>query len=85
MPTSPCGDTHRPDGPDGPDFPEWDSPGVERVRRVRGGPVLVRGPVRITSPDGRIVTSDRFVVAVCMCRRSGIYPLCDTSHRRRHP
>lgn len=62
-------------------YPEWNSPDVECLRRVRGGPVLVRGPVRICLPDGRVVTSDRFVVAVCMCRRSGIYPLCDTSHR----
>ncbi|MFE9913017.1 CDGSH iron-sulfur domain-containing protein [Streptomyces clavifer] len=27
--------------------------------------------------------SDRFVVAVCTCRRSRMYPWCDTSHRRR--
>jgi CDGSH-type Zn-finger protein len=26
---------------------------------------------------------DRFQVAVCTCRRSHRYPLCDTSHRRR--
>jgi CDGSH-type Zn-finger protein len=26
------------------------------------------------------------VVALCLCRRSSTYPLCDTSHRRRrHP
>lgn len=78
MPTNPRDDV---DLPECVDYPQWDSPVVERVRRVRGGPVLVRGPVRITLPDGRIVISDRFVVAVCMCRRSGIYPLCDTSHR----
>ncbi|MFI6224985.1 CDGSH iron-sulfur domain-containing protein [Nocardia salmonicida] len=28
---------------------------------------------------------DRFVVALCLCRRSSTYPLCDTSHRRRRP
>ncbi|WP_405393006.1 CDGSH iron-sulfur domain-containing protein [Streptomyces sp. NBC_01102] len=27
--------------------------------------------------------SNRFVVAVCTCRRSRMYPWCDTSHRRR--
>ncbi|MFC9593875.1 CDGSH iron-sulfur domain-containing protein [Streptomyces sp. NPDC056944] len=27
--------------------------------------------------------SDRFMVAVCTCRRSRTYPWCDTSHRRR--
>ncbi|QLY28766.1 CDGSH iron-sulfur domain-containing protein [Nocardia huaxiensis] len=33
--------------------------------------------------DGRIVRSDRCVVALCLCRRSARYPLCDTSHRKR--
>lgn len=53
------------------------------VRIVPSGPVLVEGPVRIELPDGRVVESDRFLVAVCTCRRSRDYPLCDTSHRRR--
>ncbi|GAA5022537.1 CDGSH iron-sulfur domain-containing protein [Actinopolymorpha pittospori] len=43
------------------------------------------GPVEVES-DGGTVYSDRFVVAICACRRSLIYPLCDTSHRtRRRP
>nr|WP_231964599.1 MULTISPECIES: CDGSH iron-sulfur domain-containing protein [unclassified Mycobacterium] len=33
-------------------------------------------------PDGDVVESDRFMVAICTCRRSADYPLCDTSHRR---
>jgi CDGSH-type Zn-finger protein len=53
------------------------------VRIVPGGPVMVEGPVRIEAPDGSIVESDRFMVAICTCRRSKNYPLCDTSHRRR--
>ncbi|MEU1486611.1 CDGSH iron-sulfur domain-containing protein [Streptomyces sp. NPDC005752] len=47
------------------------------------GPLLVEGPVEITCPDGSVAVSDRFAVAVCMCRRSRMYPWCDTSHRRR--
>uniref|UniRef100_UPI0030F39A95 CDGSH iron-sulfur domain-containing protein n=1 Tax=Streptomyces sp. GSL17-111 TaxID=3121596 RepID=UPI0030F39A95 len=47
------------------------------------GPLLVEGPVELTLPDGRTVRSERFMVAVCTCRRSRRYPLCDTSHRRR--
>lgn len=51
--------------------------------------MLVDGPVRIELEDGTAVESDRFMVAVCTCRRSKSYPLCDTSHRRvshqRHP
>lgn len=54
------------------------------VRVVPGGPVIVQGPVDIELPDGNTVCSDRFMVAICACRRSKIYPLCDTSHRRKH-
>ncbi len=54
-----------------------------RVRVVRGGPMLVEGPVEVTTDDGSVVRSDRFMVALCLCHRSGDYPLCDTSHRRR--
>ena len=53
------------------------------VRMVPSGPVMVQGPVRIEMPDGSVVESDRFVVAICTCRRSKAYPLCDTSHRCR--
>jgi CDGSH-type Zn-finger protein len=53
------------------------------VRVVPGGPVMVQGPVRIEMPDGGVVESDRFMVAICACRRSKNYPLCDTSHRKR--
>ncbi|OLF11903.1 Fe-S protein [Actinophytocola xanthii] len=54
-----------------------------RVRIETGGPVLVEGPVELTGDDGTTVTADRFLVAVCTCRRSKRYPLCDTSHRKR--
>ena len=53
------------------------------VRIVPSGPVMVQGPVRIEMPDGGVVESDRFMVAICTCRRSTAYPLCDTSHRCR--
>jgi CDGSH-type Zn-finger protein len=54
-----------------------------RVRIVPGGPLLVEGPVDIDGGDGTTVHCDRFVVAICACRRSKRYPLCDTSHRRK--
>ncbi|BBC36658.1 hypothetical protein SGFS_079520 [Streptomyces graminofaciens] len=60
----------------------------ERPRRVTidpGGPLLVEGPVEVVRDDGTVVTSRRFVVAVCTCRRSRTYPWCDTSHRDRGP
>jgi CDGSH-type Zn-finger protein len=54
-----------------------------RVFVDRDGPVLIEGPVELVAEDGTIVSSDRFVVAVCTCRRSRAYPWCDTSHRAR--
>ncbi|ULR50793.1 CDGSH iron-sulfur domain-containing protein [Streptomyces deccanensis] len=56
-----------------------------RVALQRPGPLLVEGPVEVVLEDGTTVSSDRFCVALCTCRRSRIYPWCDTSHRRRAP
>jgi CDGSH-type Zn-finger protein len=53
-----------------------------RVQVIPNGPVLVAGPVSIETPGGDVVESDRFMVAICTCRRSKSYPMCDTSHRR---
>ncbi|MFI6490045.1 CDGSH iron-sulfur domain-containing protein [Streptomyces sp. NPDC050564] len=53
-----------------------------RITAPRAGPLLVEGPVDVTLDDGTTVSSDRFCVALCTCRRSRIYPWCDTSHRR---
>jgi CDGSH-type Zn-finger protein len=61
-------------------------PTERECRRVvvePNGPVLVDGPVEVVLPDGRTARSDRFVVALCACRRSKRYPFCDTSHRKR--
>ncbi|WP_037560180.1 CDGSH iron-sulfur domain-containing protein [Spirillospora albida] len=54
-----------------------------RVRIIPGGPLLIEGPVEIELDDGRTIVSDRFLVALCQCRRSRTQPFCDTSHRRR--
>ncbi|WP_164253912.1 CDGSH iron-sulfur domain-containing protein [Streptomyces sp. S4.7] len=62
------------------------TPSGERPRRTnptRDGPILVEGPVEVVLSDGSTVTSDRFMVALCACRRSRTYPWCDTSHRRK--
>ncbi|GGX81034.1 CDGSH iron-sulfur domain-containing protein [Streptomyces fructofermentans] len=57
--------------------------GARRVRLDPTGPVLVEGPVEIVLEDGTLARSDRFMVAVCTCRRSRTLPWCDTSHRAR--
>lgn len=59
--------------------------GRTRVQVIPNGPVLVAGPVSIETPGGDVVESDRFMVAICTCRRSKDYPMCDTSHRRCRP
>ncbi|MCX4717803.1 CDGSH iron-sulfur domain-containing protein [Streptomyces virginiae] len=56
---------------------------ARRVSVDPQGPVLIEGPVEIVLDDGTVARSDRFVVAVCTCRRSRTYPWCDTSHRCR--
>ena len=50
-------------------------PGVNNALPATIGPAMVQGPVRIELPDGSVVTSDRFMVAICACRRSQRYPL----------
>lgn len=59
------------------------APEPRRVTLEHGGPVLVEGPVEIVLDDGTTVRSDRFMVALCVCRRSRTYPFCDTSHRKK--
>ena len=54
-----------------------------RVDVTGEGPVLVRGPVEITAEAAAVVRSERPVTALCTCRRSRRFPLCDTSHRDR--
>ncbi|MFE7595650.1 CDGSH iron-sulfur domain-containing protein [Streptomyces sp. NPDC057494] len=63
--------------------PAGAGPPARRVFLDPQGPVVVEGPVEIALEDGTVVRSDRFMVAVCTCRRSRTYPWCDTSHRRR--
>ncbi|MGW4808692.1 CDGSH iron-sulfur domain-containing protein [Kitasatospora sp. NPDC004272] len=60
-------------------------PPPPRVRLTERGPLLIDGPVELLLPDGTVLTCERPVVAVCTCRRSRHYPLCDTSHRTRRP
>jgi CDGSH-type Zn-finger protein len=54
-----------------------------RVEITGEGPVLVYGATDIVTPGGDTVRSDRAVTALCTCRRSRRFPLCDTSHRNR--
>ncbi len=53
------------------------------MRIVKGGPMLVEGPVEVVLDDGSTAVSDRWLVALCTSWRSRSYPFCDTSHRCR--
>ncbi|WUI35189.1 CDGSH iron-sulfur domain-containing protein [Nocardia sp. NBC_00416] len=55
---------------------------ARRIIFTAEGPALVEGPVELVTATGAVLRGDRFLVAICLCKRSGSYPLCDTSHRR---
>ncbi len=55
--------------------------GRVRVRVDPEGPTYVDGPVEVTTDGGEPLLVDRFRVAICACRRSAQYPLCDGSHQ----
>ncbi|MDQ0809295.1 hypothetical protein QFZ63_001009 [Streptomyces sp. B3I7] len=71
------------DGREGQDGGDTASGAPRRISMDRTGPILVDGPVEVELEDGTVVSSDRFRVALCTCRRSKRFPWCDTSHRRR--
>ncbi|MCS4593216.1 CDGSH iron-sulfur domain-containing protein [Brevibacterium sediminis] len=46
------------------------------------GPLLIRGDFAVLTAPGREETAtERRVVALCRCGKTGIPPLCDGSHR----
>lgn len=47
----------------------------------RDGPILVRGPVSLTDPNGEPVATRRKTIALCRCGYSSIRPLCDGTHK----
>ena len=51
------------------------------ITPYRDGPLLVRGPVRITDQDGNEIVVDRETVALCRCGKSRLRPFCDGTHK----
>lgn len=47
---------------------------------IPNGPLFLRGPIRVTAPDGTVL-ADETRVALCRCGASGNPPFCDNSHR----
>ena len=50
------------------------------ITPYRDGPLLVRGPFRMTDQDGNEITIDRETVALCRCGKSRMRPFCDGTH-----
>lgn len=51
------------------------------VTPYRDGPLLVRGPVRLATPDGTPIVVDRDPIALCRCGKSKLKPFCDGTHK----
>lgn len=52
-----------------------------RVTLCEGGPALVRGISGLTDAQGNPIESQRPVVALCRCGKSGLMPMCDGTHK----
>jgi CDGSH-type Zn-finger protein len=51
------------------------------ITPYRDGPLLVRGPVRLTDQEGNEITVGRETIALCRCGKSRLRPFCDGSHK----
>lgn len=54
------------------------------ITPYRDGPLLVRGPVRLTDQDGNGIEVGRRTVALCRCGKSRLRPFCDGTHKLVH-
>jgi CDGSH-type Zn-finger protein len=51
------------------------------ITPYRDGPLLVRGPVRLTDQEGNEIAVGRETIALCRCGKSRLRPFCDGTHR----
>ena len=51
------------------------------ITPYRDGPLLVRGPLRMTDQDGNEIAVEKATVALCRCGRSRRKPFCDGTHK----
>jgi CDGSH-type Zn-finger protein len=52
-----------------------------RITPYKDGPLLVRGPFKLTDQEGNEVELHRRTIALCRCGRSRIKPFCDGTHK----
>ncbi|HEX8744790.1 MAG TPA: CDGSH iron-sulfur domain-containing protein [Thermoleophilaceae bacterium] len=51
------------------------------ITPYRDGPLIVRGPFRMTDQNGNEIAVDRETVALCRCGKSRMRPFCDGTHK----
>jgi CDGSH-type Zn-finger protein len=51
------------------------------ITPYRDGPLLVRGPFRLTDQDGNDIEVRRETIALCRCGKSRMRPFCDGTHK----
>ncbi len=51
------------------------------ITPYRDGPLIVRGPIRLTDQDGNEIVAGRETVALCRCGKSRTRPFCDGTHK----
>ena len=51
------------------------------ITPYRDGPLVIRGPFRLTDQDGREIAVDRATIALCRCGKSRMRPFCDGTHK----
>jgi CDGSH-type Zn-finger protein len=51
------------------------------ITPYRDGPLIVRGPVRLSDQDGNEIAVERGTIALCRCGKSRIRPFCDGTHK----
>jgi CDGSH-type Zn-finger protein len=51
------------------------------ITPYRNGPLIVRGPVRLLTPDGQEIPRSPATIALCRCGKSRARPFCDGTHK----
>ena len=51
------------------------------ITPYRDGPLLVRGPLRLTDQNGEEIAVERGTIALCRCGKSRLRPFCDGTHK----
>jgi CDGSH-type Zn-finger protein len=54
---------------------------IATIIPYRDGPLLVRGPVRLTDQNGDEIVVERETIALCRCGKSRMRPFCDGTHK----